>query len=667
MNCAYFLIVVFVSVYHVKCSNDWSYEGHNGPSFWSSLEGNTCGGNNQSPVNIIESSVIPDQGLKKLRFQNYDQSLNTLDLINNGHSIKLILNSNDKPMKMTDELNQTYTALQLHFHWTSENVPGGSEHTLNGKHFPIEMHIVHIKDPFKSLDDVKSIRDGLAVIGVFLQTDNSTEKSSYDDLLQTLPKFSGDKISVDTKVSLDDLLPHSSSYYRYYGSLTTPPCYEVVKWSVMKESVNVPAALLKKLQKNTFNSKQRNESNSSDKKYQEISGNFRPSQNLNKRIVTSFFERDILIDEKDHSWTYSDTSKTCKWLEMDDINEETDEHCKKCAGKEQSPIDIQTSIVKSNEKNLRELQFSTAFSKISNGTLSNNGHTIVYSLGQDDLTFSEGTRKYQALQLHFHWASATFSNLNKDFAYIGGSEHTVNNHHYPIEMHIVHKKLSGGTNDGRDALGVIGVLLEIAKDEDAETNVEDDELLKLTSRFQDISYSGLQHHIKVGPVLRKLIPDTLSYYRYMGSLTTPPCSESVLWTIIKSPLTISKNRFFEFQNLLRFSSESVQPDNNTQKTEKLLSSQTSLAGNFRPVQMLNGRTIYFYRSATSSWTTLFYVIAIMTSALILLGGFYACRKVFKKSTSDESNYTKGTVGSTDCMRLNDLQGVDERKVSSHEV
>ena len=60
---------------------------------------------------------------------------------------------------------------------------------------------------------------------------------------------------------------------------------------------------------------------------------------------------------------------------MDDINEETDEHCKKCAGKEQSPIDIQTSIVKSNEKNLRELQFSTAFSKISNGTLSNNGHT----------------------------------------------------------------------------------------------------------------------------------------------------------------------------------------------------------------------------------------------------------------------------------------------------
>lgn len=57
-------------------------------------------------------------------------------------------------------------------------------------------------------------------------------------------------------------------------------------------------------------------------------------------------------------------------------------------------------------------------------------------------------------------------------------------------MHIVHKKLSGGTNDGRDALGVIGVLLEIAKDEDTETNVEDDELLKLTSRFQDISYSG---------------------------------------------------------------------------------------------------------------------------------------------------------------------------------
>ena len=59
---------------------------------------------------------------------------------------------------------------------------------------------------------------------------------------------------------------------------------------------------------------------------------------------------------------------------------------------------------------------------------------VVYSLGQDDLTFSEGTRKYQALQLHFHWASATFSNLNKDFAYIGGSEHTVNNHHYPIEV-----------------------------------------------------------------------------------------------------------------------------------------------------------------------------------------------------------------------------------------
>ena len=131
-----------------------------------------------------------------------------------------------------DPKNKNYTIilqgerfqfLQMHFHWH------GSEHELNGKHFPAELHMVHI-----SLDSpVKK----LAVVGVFLaivEEDNDDLKPLVDGL-KNIRDY---KSETEIEFSLKELVPAQiTNYYRYNGSLTTPTCDEIVIWNVVDSSV----------------------------------------------------------------------------------------------------------------------------------------------------------------------------------------------------------------------------------------------------------------------------------------------------------------------------------------------------------------------------------------------------------------------------------------------
>jgi len=147
-------------------------------------------------------------------------------------------------------LNGKYQLAQFHFHWGEK---GGSEHTVNSHRYPSEIHLVHHKEKFADLGAaLKSGEiDALAVIGVFIETSDSVPLKGFWKNMWTAMKAStsaGSNATVDMeKATIRNLLPDSGDYehyWRYEGSLTTPPCNEQVVWTVMRDTLKVPTQLV---------------------------------------------------------------------------------------------------------------------------------------------------------------------------------------------------------------------------------------------------------------------------------------------------------------------------------------------------------------------------------------------------------------------------------------
>jgi carbonic anhydrase len=233
----------------------WSYEGDSGPSKWGGLspEYATCGsGKSQSPVDIRTANL--DRAKKEadlgLAYKPAELAIvhweHRADVVNTGHAIQV-----NYPKGSTLTVGgKTFGLLQYHFH-------SPSEHTVDGKHFPMEMHMVH-----------KSGDGALAVVGVFL-AEGKKAHPAFAPIVANLPKAKGDEIVVDDlDVDATTLLPSSKKSYRYSGSLTTPPCSENVTWIVMEKPVEIG-----KDQVDAFRAK--------------VNGNNRPTQPLNGRAVAS--------------------------------------------------------------------------------------------------------------------------------------------------------------------------------------------------------------------------------------------------------------------------------------------------------------------------------------------------------------------------------------------
>jgi carbonic anhydrase len=202
-----------------------------------------------------------------------------------------------------------------------------------------------------------------------------------------------------------------------------------------------------------------------------------------------------------------------------------------CAiGKRQSPINIEEAYTLQGPA--ERLQFNY---QPSNGTVVNNGHTIQVDLtgeaGNNDLTV-RGSR-YKLLQFHFHTPS----------------EEQVNGQGFAMVAHLVHK------NDANQ-LAVVAVLLEPGAA---------NRLIHQVWTYMPLD-SGDRVSIPAGLIdLNALMPKDQRYYQFMGSLTTPPCSEGVLWLVMKQPTPISKEQIKLFTQIF--------------------------PGNARPVQALNGRLV----------------------------------------------------------------------------
>ena len=236
------------------CDGDdihWEYEGMEGPDEWAHLcDSWACGGVSQSPVNIIPP---PTSSSSKLLTFQWGKS--GTHIVNNGHTIQF--NYDDgSTIKMQ---GGTFKLLQFHFH-------AGSEHTVNGKQARAEIHFVH-----------QNMATGkLAVVGVFVDTVGVKDASPFfDKFLEHLPHAAGETYTDDAEVfHAQMLMPDSYNqwykqrFWYYQGSLTTPPCSEIVSWFVMKDRVRVTSEQMHEFE-------------------ELLHENYRPAQPLFSRVVKS--------------------------------------------------------------------------------------------------------------------------------------------------------------------------------------------------------------------------------------------------------------------------------------------------------------------------------------------------------------------------------------------
>ena len=201
----------------------WGYSGDIGPSNWGKLDKkfHMCSeGKMQSPIDV---KVTKDVKLAPLDIKYIKGSKN---IVNNGHAVQV--NVQDGSKFIID--GKEYDLKQFHFHTPSEN-------HINGKSFPMEAHFVH------------ATKDGnLAVIAVMFKEGDAD--SSFDKIVKSFPIGENkEKELVLSKDDINNILPSNRDYYKFMGSLTTPPCSEDVKWFVIKSPKSVSKEQIEAMQK----------------------------------------------------------------------------------------------------------------------------------------------------------------------------------------------------------------------------------------------------------------------------------------------------------------------------------------------------------------------------------------------------------------------------------
>ena len=260
----------------------------------------------------------------------------------------------------------------------------------------------------------------------------------------------------------------------------------------------------------------------------------------------------------------------------------------KCKGSKQSPINIVTKNVIYN-KNLTPLHFENYDVKgSSKWKIENNGHTVKVILSTNPKIGGGGLkRKYKAIEFHLHWG------VQEEQLYFPGSEHSIDGEKQAMELHIVHIREDVlNLADAKNFTDGIAVLAFFVKIDEENKNYA-----TLISELDNIPQKDTSSWMEPLP-LNSLLPPVYElekYYRYEGSLTTPDCHETVIWTVFEKPIQLS------LLQVSHFSTVHFEGKNSTFMSE-----------NFRPAQFLNGRSVYW-----SSASSLLPPAKVLLLALIL--------------------------------------------------
>ena len=204
-------------------------------------------------------------------------------------------------------------------------------------------------------------------------------------------------------------------------------------------------------------------------------------------------------------------------------------------GKSQSPINI--NIDRAVKAQLNPIEFIYRPSPLS---IIDNGHTIMVNYGEGSNLMVDG-RQYRLVQFHFHKPS----------------EEAINGERTDMVAHLVHQHHDGD-------LAFVAVLMSTIKPASSRKYWWGDDSVKENS-FINILWNnvplvkGKTEAPGVMIDINQMLPADKSYFTYMGSLTTPPCSENVLWLVLKNPIYVSEEQVKNFDRMYPMNARPLQP------------------------------------------------------------------------------------------------------------
>ncbi|XP_055981378.1 carbonic anhydrase 6 [Sorex fumeus] len=210
-----------------------------------------------------------------------------------------------------------------------------------------------------------------------------------------------------------------------------------------------------------------------------------------------------------------------------------------CGGRKQSPINLQRKKVRYNP-NLQPLKLTGYGAQEGPFSMTNNGHTVQITLPHTMRLMTSDGSEFIAQQMHFHWGGASSE--------ISGSEHTVDGRRHVAEVHVVHYNAKyQSMEEAQSAPDGLAVLAAVFKIKEYSENTYYSSFI---SHLQEIRYPGQSTVLKNLDIVDMLPENLENYYTYHGSLTTPPCTENVLWFMLKDEILISKAQIMKLENTL---------------------------------------------------------------------------------------------------------------------
>ncbi|XP_071082394.1 carbonic anhydrase 1-like [Haliotis cracherodii] len=229
------------------------------------------------------------------------------------------------------------------------------------------------------------------------------------------------------------------------------------------------------------------------------------------------------------SWGYSEADGPLHWVL----------YYEAAAGPHQSPIDIKTATTEYDPQ-LGYHPLRIEHTRQYDLEVENNGHSFQADVDESS-TISGGPlgdAKYHLKQFHFHWGSSDLK----------GSEHKVDGKQYSAELHFVHWNATKYSTfddaaDKEDGLAVLGVFIKVGQ--------ANEEFKKLTDVMHEVHNPHTTTHVKTMFDSRYLLPGNVDkYWTYPGSLTTPPCYESVTWILLEEAICLSHTQLMHLRHLI---------------------------------------------------------------------------------------------------------------------
>lgn len=218
-------------------------------------------------------------------------------------------------------------------------------------------------------------------------------------------------------------------------------------------------------------------------------------------------------DVSELRWSYGGVGNPTRWGEL------SPEFATCAVGKNQSPINIEDALA----RNLAGIEFNYQSTPLE---VVNTGRTIQVN-SPPGSSFNIYGQRYDLVQFHFHTPS----------------EHQIKGNAYAMELHLVHENQAG-------ELAVVGVLIEEGKTHPL-----------LTRIWENLPEAGRSNTDNANINAMDLLPNERSYYNYVGSLTTPPCSEGVNWIVLRTPIQADRAQIAQFMEFYQVNARPIQPLN----------------------------------------------------------------------------------------------------------